>query len=90
MELYRSVKAGLKWKFPPSLVKDLVAYSVFLINICRTTAINLNVCPHILFTGMQSNYKKELEIAFGDYVEVYDGTENTSKSRSVPCIALYP
>jgi hypothetical protein len=39
---------------------------------------------------MRINYKKELELAFGDYVEVYDGTENTSKSRSIPCIALYP
>ena len=27
-ELYRSVKAGLLWKLPPSLVKDLVAYAV--------------------------------------------------------------
>mmetsp|Transcript_2609 Transcript_2609/g.3980 ORF Transcript_2609/g.3980 Transcript_2609/m.3980 type:complete len:661 (+) Transcript_2609:626-2608(+) len=36
------------------------------------------------------NYKKELELAFGDYCEVYDGTTNTSASRSIPCIALYP
>ncbi len=75
---------------PPTLVKDLVAYAVSRINIRRTTAINLNVCPRVLFTGMRINYKKELELAFGDYVEVYDGTENTSKSRSIPCIALYP
>jgi hypothetical protein len=89
-ELYRSVKAGLKWKLPPTLVKDLVAYAVSRINICRTMAINLNVCPRILFMGMRINYKKELEIAFGDYVEVYDGTDNRSKGRSVSCIALYP
>jgi hypothetical protein len=89
-ELYRSVKAGLKWKLPPTLVKDLVAYAVSRINIRITTAINLNVSPRVLFTGMRINYKKELEIAFGDYVEVYDGTDNMSKSRSVPCIALYP
>jgi hypothetical protein len=89
-ELYRSVKAGLKWKLPPTLVKDLVAYAVSRINIRRTTAINLNVCSRVLFTGMRVNYKKELELAFGDYVEVYDGMENTSNSRSIPCIALYP
>jgi hypothetical protein len=29
-------------------------------------------------------------LAFGDYCEVYDGTDNTSRERSVPCIALYP
>jgi hypothetical protein len=44
-ELYRSVKAGLKWKLPPVLVKDLVAYAISWINIHRTMAINLNVCP---------------------------------------------
>ncbi len=27
-ELYRSVKSGLPWRRPPSLVKDLVAYTV--------------------------------------------------------------
>jgi hypothetical protein len=89
-EIYRSVKAGLKWKLPPTMVKDLVAYAVSRINIRRTTAINLNVCPRVLFTGMRINFKKELELAFGDYVEVYDGTDNTSKSRSIPCIALFP
>ncbi len=60
------------------------------INIRRTTAINLNVCPRVLFTGVWINFKKELELAFGDYVEVYDGTKNTSKSKSIPCIAFYP
>ena len=89
-ELYWSVKAGLPWKLPPSLVKDLVTYAVSRINIRRTTALNMNVCPKVLFTGLRVNYKKELSLAFGDYVEVYDGTDNMACSHSVPCIALYP
>jgi hypothetical protein len=28
-------------------------------------------------------------LAFGDYCEVYGGDNNTSRPRSVPCIALY-
>jgi hypothetical protein len=36
------------------------------------------------------NYKKELELAFGDYIEVYDGIEYTSKSQSILFIAMYP
>ena len=36
------------------------------------------------------NYKKELNLEFSDYAEVYDGTDNMAKSRSIPCIALYP
>jgi hypothetical protein len=89
-ELYRSVKSGLTWQLPNIMVKDLVAYCVSRLNIRRTTAINSNVCPRVLFTGIKINYGKELALAFGDYVEVYDGTDNTSRPRSIPCIALYP
>jgi len=89
-ELYRSVKSTLAWNLPQVMVNDLVAYAVARINIKRTTAINQNVCPKVLFTGVKVNFKKELELAFGDYCEVYDGADNTSASRSVPSIALYP
>ncbi len=81
---------GLPWKLPPTLVKDLVTYAVSRINIRHTTALNVNVCPKVLFTGLHVNYKKELSLAFGDYAEVYNGMDNTACSRSVPCIALYP
>lgn len=59
------------------------------INIMQTTAINSNVCPRVLFTGLKVHYK-ELELTFGDYEEVFNGTENTSKTRMIPCITLYP
>jgi len=36
------------------------------------------------------DFCKELSLAFEDYCEVFDGSDNTSKSRSVPCVALYP
>ena len=45
--------------------------------------------PRVLFTGLKPNYIKELRFAFGDYVEVYNVTTNTSKEPSLPCIALY-
>ncbi len=35
-------------------------------------AINQNMRPDVLFTGLKINYKKELELGFGDYCEVYD------------------
>jgi hypothetical protein len=89
-ERYRSVKASLPWQLPMSLVKDLVAFVVSRINMERSAAINLNVAPKVLFTGMKSDFKKEFSLAFGDYCEVYDGTDNTSRERSVLCIALYP
>jgi hypothetical protein len=88
-ELYRSVKAGLAWSLPVPRVKDLVAYAVSRINLCRTSALHGTLSPRVLFTGCKPSYKKELSLAFGDYVEVHAGTTNTSKERSVPCIALY-
>jgi hypothetical protein len=64
-------------------------YTVLHVHICHTMALNANVCPKVLFTGLRMNYKKEVSIAFGNYAEVYDGTEYMACSHSVPCIALY-
>jgi hypothetical protein len=46
--------------------------------------------PKVLFMGVKVDYHKELCLKFGDYCEVYDDTDNTSNSRSIPCVALYP
>jgi hypothetical protein len=68
-DTYRKVKLGLPWKLPDVLVKDLVAYAVSRLNIRRTTSLSGNVCPRVLFTGVPVDYKKELLLGFGDYVE---------------------
>jgi hypothetical protein len=44
----------------------------------------------VLFTGAPIDYRKELQVAFGDYVEAYEGTDNTSRARSAACIAPHP
>jgi hypothetical protein len=89
-DLNRKVKLGLPWTLPVVLVKDLVAYAVSRINIRRTTALSENVCPRVLFTGVPVDYKKELLFAFGDHIEAYESTDNTSRARSSACIALHP
>jgi len=89
-EMARKVKAGLPWELPGQLFKDLVTYAMSRINIRRTTALSENVCPRVLFMGMPIDYKKELQLAFGDYVEVYKGTTNNMAARSAACIALFP
>jgi hypothetical protein len=89
-EMYRAVKAGLPWALPKSRIKDLVFYCTSRMNIRRTSAMDGTVCPRVLFTGRPVDYKKELLVAFGDYVEAYEGTDNTSRARSSACIALYP
>ena len=89
-ELCRSVQASLPWTLPKTLIKNLVSYAVARLNIRRTTAINRNICPKVLFTGIKVNFTKELGLEFGTYAKVYNGTDNTSRSRSIPCISLYP
>jgi hypothetical protein len=88
-ETYRKVKHGLPWSLPQVLVKDLVGYSVSRLNVRRTQALSQNVCPRVLFTGMPVPYK-EFSVAFGGYVEAYEGTDNTSGARSAACTALCP
>ncbi len=89
-ETYRKVKAGLPWELPGQLVEDLVSYATSRLNIRRTTALAENICPRVLFMGIPVDYRRELTYAFGDYVEAYEGTTNTSRARSAACIALYP
>jgi hypothetical protein len=88
-ETYRSVKAGLAWKPEGPLVDDCIAYCVTRMNLRRTSALHGVMSPAFLFTGVKPNYQKVFGLSFGDYDEVYGGTTNTSKERSVPCIALY-
>jgi len=89
-ESNRSVKNRLPWNLPLVMIKDLVAFVVSRINIERSTAIYQNVASEVLFTGLHVDFFKECRLAFGDYCEVYDSTDNTSKPRSVLCITLHP
>mmetsp|Transcript_22436 Transcript_22436/g.32130 ORF Transcript_22436/g.32130 Transcript_22436/m.32130 type:complete len:716 (-) Transcript_22436:89-2236(-) len=59
-------------------------------NLRGTSALYGTQSPRVLFTGIKPNYKKELGLSFGDYVEVHNGTTNTSQEQSLACIALYP
>jgi hypothetical protein len=77
-EMVRGIKATLPWKSPPVLLKDLGAFAVSRIIIKRLTAVSHNICARVRFTGIKPDYKRELSLGFGDYCEVYDGTDNTT------------
>jgi hypothetical protein len=80
--IFRSVKADLPLQLPPLLVKDLVAAAVSNINIQWAAATSQNVCAQVLFTGMKLDFRNELPLVFGGFFEVYDGTDNTARSRT--------
>jgi hypothetical protein len=88
-ELYKTVRSELAWRLPGSLVPDLVAYAVARLNIYRTSALTEAVAPKVAYTGIPVHYHKDVRLAFGDYVEAYEGTADTSRPRSLVCIALY-
>jgi hypothetical protein len=89
-ELYRRVKSRLAWRLPGSLVPDLVTYIVARLSIHRTSALTEAVAPKEAFTGILVHYHKGVKLAFGDCIEAYEGTTNTSCSRCSACIVLYP
>ena len=92
-ETIRSVQAGLPWSLPDNMVRDLVKYSNSRLNIRRPSTGTSIVAPRVAFTGRKPNYRKELELAFGDYVECYNPkvrSNDAEQSRTEPCIALYP
>jgi hypothetical protein len=89
-QMVRGIKVTLPWKLPPFLLKDLVAFAVSRMNIRQSSVLNDNVCARVSFAGLKLDFWKELSLGFGDYCEVYNGTDNTTRSRSMPCIALYP
>ncbi len=89
-DTYRKVQKRLPWTLPHILVGDLVGCAVSRLNSRRTTSLEGNVCPRVLFTGRPLEFKKEFRLAFGDYVEAYEGTTNTMTARSTACIALCP
>ena len=60
----------------------------------RRTSSNVSILsPRVAFTRRKPNYKKEVGLAFGDYVECYDPKVKSNDAEdecAEPCIALYP
>ena len=46
--------------------------------------------PGAMIQGKQPVDMQTLKVSFGAYCEVYDGTDNTNKQRTLSCIALRP
>ena len=90
-EVIRSVHSGLPWKLPNMLIKDLVKYCVSRMNLHPSSSNDTGDSPRTMFTGRKPNYTKELDIGFGDYVEVYKNnvvSNDALTDRTLPCIAL--
>ncbi len=54
-DTYRTVKNGLVWQLPRSMIQDLVACGVSRLNIRQTTALHENMCPKVAIMGVPVN-----------------------------------
>jgi hypothetical protein len=94
-ETARSMIAGLPFRIGKPRAKDLITYAVSRVNVKTTSSLNNCTCPRVRFTGLKPEFKNEIGLSFGDYVEVYnprvEGRSNDVLTMwTEPCIALYP
>jgi hypothetical protein len=87
------VVTGLPYHLPKDRIKDSVTYAISRTNLKSTSALNTNEYLRERFTGMKPDYKSELGLSFGDYIEAYNPKaeekfNDVFTPRTEPCIAL--
>jgi hypothetical protein len=89
----RSMLSSLPYKLPKSLLQYAVMFAMSRANLIRhsTTHELHQLSSKELFTGVKTDYKRDVRVAFGDYCEVRAPYSNNSMSeRTNSGIALLP
>jgi hypothetical protein len=95
----RSVKESLRAsihgmpfnRLPRALVKELTTFAVRTINMLpHPDGISPHMSPATIVTGVHKPDFSTMRLEFGTYVQVYDGTSNDTKSRTLGAIATNP
>ena len=87
----RAILHSLPYELPMKLLKWLIAFVVLLKNQVPVTGAGTNFSPRELLTGVKTDAKTALRIAFGVYVQVVEPEmDNSLKPRTKGAIALYP
>jgi hypothetical protein len=83
---------GMPYKrLPRVMVKVLIAFVTRAINsFPHSDGISTSLSPNTIVTGQPMIDYLTLKLEFGSYVQVYDGTSNDTKSRTLGAIALNP
>jgi hypothetical protein len=78
-------------RLPRVLVKELTTFAVRTINMLpHPDGISPFLSPATIVTGIHKPDYSTLRLEFGTYVQVYDGTSNDTKSRTLGAIATNP
>ena len=91
-EIARGYICTLPYKLPLSLLPWLIKYSTYCTNIIPSSTNEEFVSPREMFTGRKLDYKKDLRLKFGEYIQATSPNiiSNSIASRTVVCIALLP
>ena len=93
-ERIRCIVTTLPYRLPKQLVKYLVFYCVSRVNMLpRSTSVD-RTSPREAFTGRKTDYRRDIRIGFGEYVQAHVPADkvarNSNKPRTEGAIALYP
>ena len=81
-ERMRAVIADVPFRVSPLLLRWLVAFCVSCINMTPSTTRVDNTSSRELFLGRKVDYKRDLALSFGDYVQVHQ--ENIIRNSMTP------
>jgi Reverse transcriptase (RNA-dependent DNA polymerase) len=91
-ECIRTTIHGLPFgRLPRVLVKELAASAIRTLNMLpHPDGVSSTLSPATIVTGHPKTDYRTLHLEFGTYVQVYDGTSNDTKSRTLGAIATNP
>jgi hypothetical protein len=91
-ETVRATIHGMPYKrLPRVMVRELVSFAARTYNMLPSgDGISTTLSPDNIVTGKPKPDYRSLQLEFGTYVQVYDGTSSDTKSQTLGAIALNP
>ena len=90
-EKVRAILHSLPFNWPKKWLHWTVYFAVKARNRIPVRGSGTSLSPVELLTGIKSDARTDLRVAFGDYVQTREmDTDNSMKERSKGCIALLP
>jgi hypothetical protein len=91
-ESIRTIIHGMPYsRLPRVLVKELTTSAVRTINMLpHPDGVSTTMSPATIVSGEHKPDYNQMPLEFGTYVQVYDGTSNDTKSRTLGAIATNP
>jgi hypothetical protein len=78
-------------KIPRMMVVKLVDAVKFYVNaFVLKSGVSQHLSPMTIVEGVTLDYSKHFQVIFGEYAQVFEGTDNTMKERTVALVALGP